>query len=164
MRRMLPAVLLAAFAAACGGAEPPDAASEEDALRTEPIRCATATVLKPENEVRPADTTDPVESVAFGVAFVQVRLDDNVDYQVFILNRARETFVAGHVHEAPAGSNGPVVVPLFSGSSSNGLFVQRARVPIAPELATRICADRSQFYVNYHTTQDPQGAVRGQLH
>jgi hypothetical protein len=69
--------------------------------------------------------------------------------------------IAAHVHVAPAGVNGPVVIPLsttmtMSGSTSGCVAVER-------ELAIAILQDPSGYYVNVHTTLNPGGAVRGQL-
>lgn len=66
---------------------------------------------------------------------------------------------AAHIHEAPAGSNGPVVVPLdppADGESSACAQVTRA-------LALEILKDPSDYYVNVHNAEYPAGAVRGQL-
>jgi hypothetical protein len=131
--------------------------------QTEPaIACHASTVLKPGNEVRPPDTTDPVESRAFGAAFVAIN-GTSLSFAVAIVNPARETFVAGHIHIGGAGSNGVVVVPLFAGSSNRALFLQADRIEISETLAGEICGNLGGYYVNYHTAQDPQGAVRGQL-
>lgn len=124
--------------------------------------CSAATVLSPRNEVRPPDTADPVESRAFGGAAIHID-GTKLRYAVAIVNLKRETFVAGHIHAAPAGQNGGVLVPLFSGSSDSRLFTQFESVEITEEQAAQICGDLAGHYINYHTTQDPQGAVRGQL-
>lgn len=66
---------------------------------------------------------------------------------------------ASHIHLAPAGSPGPVVVPLTpptSGSSSGCAEVSR-------ELALAIIHDPTAYYVNVHNAAYPAGAVRGQL-
>ncbi len=69
--------------------------------------------------------------------------------------------VAAHIHEAPAGVNGPIVVPLTApgadGRASDCLD------DVDPDLLDRIVADPDGFYVNVHTTSFPNGAVRGQL-
>jgi CHRD domain len=124
-------------------------------------KCTSATVLKPGNEVRD-DATDPVESRAFGAAFVHIQ-GGKLFFSVVIVNPARETFFAGHIHTGVAGANGPVLVTLFSGSSNSRLFVQADSLEIGEETAGVICGNLAGHYVNYHTTQDPQGAVRGQL-
>jgi hypothetical protein len=68
-----------------------------------------------------------------------------------------------HIHEAPAGSNGPVVIDLIGlgGTFSNGTMT--GTFPVAPAVAQRMLQNPRNFYVNVHTTQFPPGAVRGQL-
>lgn len=166
MTRFALAVFMVA-AAACG-MESPSATSSalsfaSAAASGNATRCVFNTRLAPENEVRPEGTDDPVDSTASGHAQVKIRHDGTLEYKVFLLNLARETFVAGHVHRAAAGVNGPVVVPLFGGSTDEAQFVQHAEVGIEAPLADEICGDPSGFYVNYHTSADPGGAVRGQL-
>jgi hypothetical protein len=124
-------------------------------------KCTAFAVLKPGNEVR-TSPADPVESRASGLALVRVD-GTRLAFSVVIANPARETFVAGHIHQGVAGTNGGVVVELFSGSSSPRLFAQADVLTIEETTAEAICGDLSGHYVNYHTTQDPQGAVRGQL-
>lgn len=66
---------------------------------------------------------------------------------------------AAHIHRAPVGSPGPVVVPLSpptSGTSSGCATVDRA-------LARELIQDPGAFYVNVHNAAFPGGAVRGQL-
>jgi hypothetical protein len=67
--------------------------------------------------------------------------------------------VGAHIHSAPAGANGPIVVPLASpttGFSSGCLDVDR-------DLLKAIQKDPADYYVNVHTTMFPPGEVRGQL-
>ena len=144
------AVVVAVVAAAPGGAQ------------TAATKCTAYAVLKPGNEVRPPDTNDPVESRATGAAAVHIN-GTRLTFTVAILNPARETFIAGHIHPGARGINGPVLVPLFEGSRDRRLFTQYDSVQITEANAAAICGDLAGHYVNYHTTQDPQGAVRGQL-
>lgn len=137
-------------------------AASAQAESTESTKCSSATVLSPRNEVRPPDTTDPVESRAFGAAAIYIN-GTTLRYAVAIINPTRETFVAGHIHAAPKGQNGGVVVPLFSGSSSSRVFKQFEETEITEEQAAQICGDLAGHYINYHTTQDLEGAIRGQL-
>jgi hypothetical protein len=130
--------------------------------QTATTTCTAYAVLKPSNEVRPPDTTDPVESRATGVALVHIDRT-RLSFTVAIANPARETFTAGHIHVGARGVNGPVLVPLFSGSSARRLFTQFDSLAITEQDAAAICGDLAGYYVNYHTTQDPQGAIRGQL-
>ena len=74
------------------------------------------------------------------------------------------TVFAGHIHVAPAGSPGPIVVSLFSGSfagtdSVSGCTYTRAR--FASHIRRH---DPTAYYVNVHSRPNfPGGAVRGQL-
>jgi hypothetical protein len=66
---------------------------------------------------------------------------------------------AAHIHRAPAGSPGPVLIPLTpptSGSSSTC-------VPIEKELLREIRQHPERFYVNVHNADYPGGAIRAQL-
>lgn len=67
--------------------------------------------------------------------------------------------IAAHIHEAPLGSAGPVVVHLAkptNGSSS-------ATIEVPRELIDDIRKNPSHYYVNVHNQPYPAGAVRGQL-
>jgi hypothetical protein len=83
---------------------------------------------------------------------------------VAIVNPARKSFFAGHIHTTTAaGVNGPIAMTLFTGSTDRKLIVQAARVQIEATTAAAICADPAGHYFNYHTTDFPGGAIRGQL-
>jgi hypothetical protein len=66
---------------------------------------------------------------------------------------------AAHIHRAPAGSPGPVVVPLSPPTEgfSSGC------ISAAPELIKEIRQSPGDFYVNVHNADFPAGALRGQL-
>ena len=75
------------------------------------------------------------------------------------------TVQRAHIHEAPAGVNGGIVVSLFeaqsfpgTGSASGCDLGDATRDEIR-----RILNDPSGFYVNIHDTVRPGGAIRGQL-
>src|SRR5687768_14753869 len=63
-----------------------------------------------------------------------------------------------HIHRAPAGVSGPIVVPFPTAQG-----VGSACVPASRELIKEIRQNPEQFYVNVHTTAFPAGAIRGQL-
>ena len=64
-----------------------------------------------------------------------------------------------HIHRAPAGVAGPVVVPLPSPTSET----TTGCVDVDRALVREIIRNPEQFYVNIHNAAFPGGAVRGQL-
>lgn len=70
-----------------------------------------------------------------------------------------DPITAAHIHLAPVGSAGPIVVPLVpptSGSSAACASVTR-------ELAKNILKHPGDYYVNVHNAPHPAGALRAQL-
>jgi hypothetical protein len=101
-----------------------------------------------------------------GFGFAAVRLHgDRVCFGARWMNI--ETPLAAHIHVAPPGESGPVVVPLWmdpdmpiphqSGNSAWGC------VMADPAVVAAIVANPADYYVNLHTEEFPGGAVRGQL-
>ncbi len=130
--------------------------------------CVLHAKLLPRNEVRTAPVTDPVESQARGHVLIKVSRDGTVSFRYVIKNPAGETFTAGHIHQAPAGSNGGIVATLFSGPATDAKVIKghgtTTFVAGSNLTGADLCANPTAFYVNFHTTKDPQGATRGQLH
>ena len=123
----------------------------------EATACVFTTQLRAENEVPTSNST------AFGYSQIKVRNGGTIEYKTLIVNPENETFFAGHIHVAPAGSPGPIVQSLFfPGPNSDRLIMDSGSVS-NPALGEAICANPSAYYVNYHTTAHPTGAVRGQL-
>lgn len=70
------------------------------------------------------------------------------------------TASAAHIHQAPDGTAGPVVLALFTTPDDNGFFQDCFNdVALAPLLE----ATPANYYVNIHSATYPDGAVRGQL-
>ncbi len=71
-----------------------------------------------------------------------------------------EAAAAAHIHVAPEGSPGPVVVTLSAPSdgASSGCATGVDRV-----LILDIIRNPQDYYVNVHNAEFPAGAVRGQL-
>src|SRR5919197_3201704 len=107
-------------------------------------------------------------SVAKGHTLIKVRNDGTIEFKTHILNKTNETFVAGHIHQAPFGVAGPIVVPLFVSPTppTNARHIKQSGVatPNAGTTGANLCANPSAYYVNYHTTAFTGGAIRGQLH
>jgi hypothetical protein len=80
--------------------------------------------------------------------------------------RGVDTLTAAHIHQAPAGQPGPVVVPLATpAATAADPSVQQSKgcVSADPSLVAAIKANPSQFYANVHNKAYPAGAVRAQL-
>ena len=74
-----------------------------------------------------------------------------------------QTVTAAHVHEAPLGVAGPIVVPLFVDQSlgSTGSMSGCVEGDIATLAGIR--GQPTGYYVNVHSNVFPAGAIRGQL-
>jgi hypothetical protein len=65
---------------------------------------------------------------------------------------------ASHIHKAPKGKSGPVVIAFFTGT-----LTTKGCVKASKSLITAIEKNPSAYYVNIHTAKYPAGAIRGQL-
>jgi hypothetical protein len=73
-----------------------------------------------------------------------------------------------HIHEGPAGTNGPVVAALAGpedGTAADCLSeYEGGKFPTGERgIVQRILNNPSNFYVNVHNPEYPGGAIRGQL-
>lgn len=99
-----------------------------------------------------------------------------VDFNITAKFSGAVTVTGLHIHSGTAGSAGPIVIPTdVNGANSvavdaSGSVTIRKQVPfpqVAPAvtLATiqDMVANPQNYYVNIHTTENPNGAMRGQL-
>jgi hypothetical protein len=151
--------LILCLAAACVGVAL--TASATPAKNRHGTLCVLHAKLAAKNE------TTGSTSVAKGHTDIMVRADGTIQFKTKILNRAHETFVAGHIHQAPVGVPGPIVVPLFVApsppTSARQIKQHGVATPNAGTTGAALCANPSAYYVNYHTTAFTGGAIRGQL-
>jgi hypothetical protein len=121
-------------------------------------RCTAFAVLQPGNEVPPSG------SQATGATLVRIN-GTSVSFATVISNPAREVFTRGHIHRGAAGVNGPIEVTLLEGATNTRRLITQfdTGAPMMGFDPAEICANPAGFYVNYHTTDFPGGAIRGQL-
>ena len=71
--------------------------------------------------------------------------------------------IMSHIHKAPAGTNGDVVVPFFTSESPLDANSKSGCVTAKASVVKAIEAKPSNYYVNVHSPEFPKGAARGQL-
>jgi hypothetical protein len=110
---------------------------------------------------------------------------ESMTYRILVANIAN--VVAAHIHQAPAGVNGPVVVTLFAGGvpgsgpvqgvlAEGGFTAALFSGPLAGQPMSALLADleSGNAYVNVHTNDGvdptntgpgdfPGGEIRGQV-
>jgi hypothetical protein len=80
-----------------------------------------------------------------------------------VVNGESQPIIAMHIHQGPAGTAGPVVVPLITPTANGSAQESKGCVAAGASLIRQIIASPAQFYVNVHTKAFPAGAARGQL-
>ncbi len=96
----------------------------------------------------------------FGVAsFAADTTSNQICYQIFVGGITLPA-KAAHIHKAAAGVAGPVVVPL---TAPDAIGVASGCVSADQAVIADILANPGNYYVNVHTTEFPNGALRGQL-
>ena len=78
--------------------------------------------------------------------------------------RGISTPTAMHVHRGRPNQNGDIVVPLDPPPTSGDPGASAGCVAVASGLLQEITKHPIRFYVNIHTGDFPDGALRGQLH
>jgi hypothetical protein len=148
------------------------------------VVAAAGVSAKPEhnrNFVAPlsgAEEVPPVDTRARGLAKFQLSKDGSeIHYKLIVANI--ENVTQAHIHLAPAGVNGPVVVWLypvappaqlipgrFNGVLAEGTITEANLVGLLADKTLSDLVDEMRAgntYVNVHTSQFPPGEVRGQI-
>ncbi|MBI5666055.1 MAG: CHRD domain-containing protein [Nitrospirae bacterium] len=103
----------------------------------------------------------PVVTTGAGTAVINVNINTReISGSVTFAGLTGNSTLA-HIHEAPAGANGPVVIPLSGGAgATSGVWT----IPL-----TRLTLDQfntlanNGFYINIHSATNPAGEIRGQI-
>jgi len=124
--------------------------------------------LSGENEV------PPVQSSATGLAEFTPPVNDSIKYRINITGISGAT--GAHIYSGQTGENGEVVADLMTDTTKNkdtsyGMTIRgnlsdsSLKGPMQGKtLADLVAAmDSGQTYVNIHTTQNPDGEIRGQI-
>ena len=110
-------------------------------------------------ELRGANQVGPGDPDGYGTA--EISFSDELTRVCWDLNDLQNLgpITGAHIHRGAAGQNGPVVLPFtrsaeggWRGCSTDTDWVQRA-----------FSEGLSNYYVNVHTAEYPEGAIRGQL-
>ena len=99
------------------------------------------------------------DPVATGTATLKLRAGQaKVCYQLSARNLPRA--IAAHIHKGKAGVSGNVVVPL---KTPNAAGSSKGCAKASKALVRSMIKSPTAFYVNVHTGEFPNGAIRGQL-
>ncbi|MEA2354633.1 MAG: hypothetical protein QOD61_762 [Solirubrobacteraceae bacterium] len=106
-----------------------------------------------------AEVPGPGDPSATGTS--QIILDSRTGRVCYTIHVSQfsGTLTAAHIHRAPAGTAGPVVIPFrapVGGFTAGCTIADRA-------LVQAIIDNPSAYYTNVHSTVFPGGAARGQL-
>jgi len=115
---------------------------------------AYAGILDASQEV-PAGTSEATGLATFNLS----KQGNEVNYYVVVEGLTGPIQMA-HLHEGPAGENGPVIVDLMSGIDGNVISGS-----FDPTLFDGLLAamNAGNIYINVHTEANPGGEIRGQL-
>jgi hypothetical protein len=103
-----------------------------------------------------ANEIPPVTTQASGTGTIKVGADRSVTVRVTVSGMAP---TVAHIHEAPAGANGPIVVPLVKGADN----VWTAPGGTALTEAQFAAFKAGNLYFNIHSEAFRSGEIRGQI-
>lgn len=138
--------LLAAMAVGVGGA------SGSPLAATDEVRTTTLTG---------ASEVPPNASGATGTATVRLNSAETMITVDVSFSSLQANATGAHIHEAPAGTNGPIVFGLLNvPPAQSGAIPQQSFSVTAAQVATLRAGN---YYVNVHSAAFPGGEIRGQL-
>ena len=111
-------------------------------------------------ELTGAQEVPPADPDGSGTAQIYVNVgQQRVCWDISVEDIADPT--RAHIHKAPAGTNGSIVVTLFE--TGNVDFEGCTTSPLDRELLRDILQNPQGYYVNVHNAEYPGGAIRGQM-
>jgi hypothetical protein len=160
---------VASLAAGCGSSSPTEPEGES-------VTTTTFTVpLSAANEVPAISNADANASGTATIALnVAKDASGNItsataNFQITVTGFPAGTAITdAHIHNAPAGTNGGIVInatltsgelALVNGSGS----ITKNGINVPADRAAAILSNPSAHYFNVHTALNPDGAIRGQL-
>src|SRR5439155_6783367 len=93
----------------------------------------------------------------------------NALFETAITGRPAGTAInIGHIHKAAAGTNGSVVINsgLAAGEitlTAGAGKINKTQPTVEAALAADVIANPANYYMNWHSTLNPGGVIRGQL-
>ena len=121
--------------------------------------------LSPANEVPPIGNAE-----SSGTGAVQITIDPTTRTPTFYYQLtgfpANTTAIAAHIHSAPAGINGGIVVNTGMSTTTLSNRITEIRTtgqPIDATLLQAIINNPAAYYFNVHSPLNPGGFTRGQL-
>jgi hypothetical protein len=146
---LVAAVALGLIATACG--------SDDDSGST-PSTTSTQQIVFSVNLTGAAEAPGPGATDGRGTA--RITVDPQRDEVCFELTTSDVPNVtAAHIHEGRAGTAGPIAVTLTAPQNGKS----EGCVPTTASIVKAIASGQRSFYVNVHTTEFPDGAIRAQL-
>lgn len=97
----------------------------------------------------------PGDPDGFGIGSVTIDTVFNTVSWSFLVNNVAMPLSSAHIHAAPAGMPGSVIVDFSGQMSGANLF--------DADLASINSGNAANFYLNIHNAAFPGGAIRGQL-
>lgn len=103
-----------------------------------------------------AEEVPPVKTTASGTGSFNISSDKSVSGSI---TTTGVEGTAAHIHEGPAGKNGPVIVPLTKGANNTWSVAPGAKLTDAQYNSYKA----GDLYVNVHSAAHKGGEIRAQL-